>query len=98
MFVQVVLRGRPQAGRIVVPRSAVRGEAVHIADADNRLHRRPVRVLFNQGILSVIGEGVEPGDRVVVSDLVPAVSGMLLQTEVDQDLAEQLVAAAGAPR
>jgi RND family efflux transporter MFP subunit len=98
MFVQVALRGPPQAGRIVVPRSAVRGGVIHIADADHRLRRRPVSVLFNQGTLSVIDEGIEPGDRVVVSDLVPAVSGMLLQTEVDQILTEQLVTAAGAEK
>ncbi|MCP4409340.1 MAG: efflux RND transporter periplasmic adaptor subunit [Gammaproteobacteria bacterium] len=96
MFVQVLLRGRAQPERIVVPRSAVRNETVYIADADNRLRRRPVRILFNQGILSIIGEGIEPGDRVVVSDLVPAVSGMLLHTEVDQAMAEQLLTAAGA--
>lgn len=95
MFVQVLLRGRAQPERIVVPRSAVRNEALYIADADNRLRHRPVRVLFNQGILSIIGEGIEPGDRVVVSDLVPAVSGMLLHTEVDQAMAEQLLTAAG---
>ena len=81
---------------IVVPRSAVRGGAVFVADGENRLRRRPVQVLFEQDTISVIAEGLEPGERVVVSDLVPAVEGMLLQPRVDTKLtAELLKAAAG---
>jgi hypothetical protein len=90
MFVQVVLRGVRQGARLVVPRSAVRGGAVYVADQDNRLRRRSVDVLFSQGRLSVIAEGLEPGERVVVSDLVPAVEGMLLQPQVDNDFAASL--------
>ena len=95
MFVQVVLRGKVHAPRVVVPRSAVRAGAVLVADADNRLRRRPVKVLFSQWEISVIAEGIEPGDRVVVSDPVPAVEGMLLQTEVDEALNRALNAAGG---
>jgi RND family efflux transporter MFP subunit len=95
MFVQVVLRGRTQPGRVVVPRSAVRGGAVYLADDENRLRRRPVEVLFGQGTLSVIGAGLAPGERVVVSVLVPAVEGMLLEPRVDEVLTAKLKAAAG---
>jgi multidrug efflux pump subunit AcrA (membrane-fusion protein) len=94
MFVQVTLRGQPQPGRVVVPRSAVRGGVVYLADADDRLRRRVVSVLFDQDWVSVIESGVKPGDRVVVSDLVPAVDGMLLQPQVDIELGAELVAAA----
>lgn len=73
MFVQVVLRGRRHAQRLVVPRSALRGGVIHIADADDRLRRRPVEVLYSQHAISVVSTGIEPGERVVVSDLVPAV-------------------------
>jgi len=79
----------------VVPRSAVRGGAVHVADADNRLRRRPVEVLFGQGTLSIIAAGLAPGERVVVSDLVPVVEGMLLEPRVDEALTAELKAAAG---
>jgi hypothetical protein len=51
-----------------------------------------VKVLFSQGDISVIDEGVEPGERVVVSDLVPAVDGMLLQVQMDQELSRSLKA------
>jgi hypothetical protein len=54
----------------------------------------PVNVLFNQGWLSVIEEGLEAGQRVVVSDMVPAVTGMLLQTSEDVPLQAAIEAAA----
>ena len=90
MFVQVVLRGKSQAPRVVLPRSAVRGGVVLVADAENRLRRRAVELLFSQGSVSVIDSGIEAGEQVVVSDLVPAVEGMLLQLQPDQVLAESL--------
>lgn len=95
MFVQVVLRGKNNRPRLLVPRSAVRAGAVYVADADDRLRRRPVEVLFSQQQLSVVETGLEPGERVVVSDLVPAVEGMLLQPQLDEALNASLQAAGG---
>jgi hypothetical protein len=63
---------------------------VYVADQSNRLRRRVVKTLFSQGDVSVIAEGLEPGERVVVSDLVPAVEGMLLQVQVDEVLSRSL--------
>ena len=95
MFVQVVLKGPPQAGRIVVPRTAIRGGTVFLADAQNRLQSRPVEVLFNQGGFSVIKSGITAGEKVVLSDLIPAVPGMLLRPQVDQEATRELAALAG---
>lgn len=86
MFVNVVLRGKEPVQRVLVPRSAVRANTVYIADEQDRLRRRPVKILFSQGDISVVEQGVEPGERVVLSDVVPAVDGMLLQVQVDQAL------------
>jgi len=94
MFVQVVLRGKSHRARILVPRSAVRDGTVMVADRDNRLRRRPVKVLFSQGWISAIEKGLTPGERVLVSDLVPAVEGMLLQPTLDAELAAALSSAA----
>lgn len=94
MFLQVVLRGRVQPKRLVVPRNSVRGGALYVVDTEQRLRRREVTVLFNQGPISVIGSGLQPGERVVVSDLVPAVEGMLLLPQVDNKLTSMLLAVA----
>jgi RND family efflux transporter MFP subunit len=95
MFVQVVLRGKSQLPRLVVPRAAVRNDAVYLADEEDRLRRRPVEVLFSQGQYSVITAGLEQGERVVVSDLVPAVEGMLLQVREDAKLSGSLQSLGG---
>lgn len=97
MFVQVVLRGRAGEPRVVVPRNAVRGGAVLVVDDEQRLRRRPVQVLFEQDGWSVLGAGVEPGERVVLSDLVPVVEGMLLAPEVDAAATEALASLRGTP-
>jgi RND family efflux transporter MFP subunit len=90
MFVQVVLRGKSQKQQLLVPRSAVRNGMLYLVDEDSRLRRQPVSVLFSQDDISVIGEGLEPGAKVVVSDLVPAVEGMLLEVQVDDELSATL--------
>ena len=86
MFVQVLLKGKTQADRIILPRSTIKNSVVYLADENNRLQRQPVEILYNQGDISVIENGIQPGQRVVISDLVPAVSGMLLQTVPDQQM------------
>ncbi|MES9942493.1 MAG: efflux RND transporter periplasmic adaptor subunit [Candidatus Thiodiazotropha sp. 6PLUC2] len=90
MFVQVLLQGKSQADRIVLPRSAIKNGVVYTVDEESRLQRQPVEVLFNQGDISVIANGIKPGQKVVVSDLVPAVTGMLLQTIPDQEISDRL--------
>ena len=92
MFVNVIMRGRNATQRLLVPRSAVRANTVYVADQDDRLRRRPVKILFSQGDISVIEQGLEAGERVVVTDLVPAVDGMLLQVQLDEALNRSLKA------
>jgi hypothetical protein len=92
MFARVVLSGKIRMKRIVVPRSSVRAGTVFIVDENSRLRRRAVSILFSQGNISVIEEGLEQGERIVVSDLVPAVDGMLLEVELDEALGEAIQA------
>ncbi len=94
IFVQVRLRGRTQPGRLVVPRAAVRDGALYLATPEQRLERRPVEVLFSQGPLSVLANGLTAGERIVISDLVPAVEGMRLNPQTDAVLADEIAAAA----
>lgn len=90
MFVKVVLSSKRSMRRLVIPRSAVRAGTVFIADENNRLRRRTVNVLFSQDDISVIDEGLAEGERIVVSDIVPAVDGMLLETQLDETLNQRL--------
>ncbi len=94
MFVQVMLRGPVQPNRLVVPRAALRDGQLYLVSKEQRLQRQPVKVLFNQGSISVVANGLSKGDRVVVSDLVPAVDGMPLKPQNDPVLADEIAAAA----
>ena len=91
MFVQVLLRGKTQPDRLVIPRSAVRDGKVYVVDEEQRLRRQPVEILFSQGDLSVIKKGLKAHQQIVVSDLVPAVDGMRLTPHPDQELSAALL-------
>ncbi len=96
MFVKVLLRGRIQPQQIVIPRSAIRDGKALIVNSDQRLVIKDIELLYNQDSLSVIQSGVEPGQQLVVSDLIPAVEGMLLQPQPDQSVEKKLLRSAGA--
>lgn len=94
MFVQVVIRGRVQPGRVVLPRAALRAGQVHLVGPEDRLQIRPVELAFTQGPLAVVDAGVAAGDRVVLSDLVPAVEGMRLAPRPDASVQAIMASAA----
>jgi len=94
MFVEVELRGRPIPHVIVVPRLALHDGQVYVLNEDDRLVKRPVTVHAVQGDLAIIREGVREGDRLVVSDLIPAVPGMLIDPRPDAEERARLIATA----
>jgi len=79
MFVEVEITGQPTTGRIIIPRSAVHEGRVYTVDEGNRLRIRKVKVLAEQAGKAVIESGLEEGERIVLSDLSPAIDGMLLK-------------------
>ncbi len=98
MFVEVELRTKPLPGKIIVPRSALHAGRLYIANGDSRLEVRPVTTGLVQGDLAVVSSGLKPGEKVVVSDLSPAIPGMGLKTTIDTGLAEKIAGKAAAKR
>jgi len=90
MFVRVVLTGHTQPGRIIIPRNAVRGGKAYVMDDQLRLQQRKIDILFNQEQISVIRSGISAGENIVVTDLIPAVDGMLLSASNDDALQRYL--------
>ncbi len=95
MFVEVELRAPARPDRIVVPRVALHvraegGPAVYLAGPDDRLEIRSVQAGAAQSDFVVIEAGLAAGERVVVSDLVPAIEGMALAPRADPKLAHRL--------
>ncbi len=78
MFVEVSLAGQEQKNMIVIPRVAVHKNSVYIMNEENRLKRQAIKVLYHQNGQSIIKQGLKEGERLVLSDLVPAIDGMLL--------------------
>lgn len=96
MFVDVELRGRPRPESLVIPRAALHGEYVYVVDADSRLERRTVRIGRSGVSYYSVDEGLTAGERIVVSDLNPAIEGMLLDPVPDPDTLTRLTEAATA--
>lgn len=94
MFCEVELIGRPVPETIVIPRSALHDGYVYVVNSESRLERRKVETDFGQTNFHTIGNGLKTGESVVVSDLVPAIDGMLLEPVEDEVLGKRLVAEA----
>ncbi|WP_428545000.1 efflux RND transporter periplasmic adaptor subunit [Profundibacter sp.] len=85
MFVKATLNARPVDG-IVIPRSALRGGQLMIANTDSRLELRPITPYLVQDGIALITDGVENGEKIVVSTPVPMIEGMLLSQHPDTAL------------
>lgn len=89
-FVEVEVRARALGKHLIVPRSALHDDKLYIADADNRLEIRSVEVGLRQGNIVSIDKGLKAGERVIVSDVTPAIAGMLLKTIPDHGLSKAI--------
>lgn len=98
LHVQVELRGQPQPGCLAVPTEAVHGTTVYVANADDRLERRTVELSWAQEDYACVGSGIAVGDRVVTTQLNPAVEGMLLAPTVDEFEARRVAGLVGGER
>ena len=94
MFVRMDVLARPVKGALAIPRAAVHGGKVFIATDGNRLAVRPVTVAAGMGDLVVIRSGLKAGEKVVLSDLAPALEGQLLKTSLDERMMRTVAAEA----
>jgi RND family efflux transporter MFP subunit len=77
LFVDARMTGKTLNDVVELPRRALLdGERVIVLDVENRIHFRDVRVLRSNEKTVVIGEGLEAGERVVVTRLSSPVEGM----------------------
>ncbi|MDZ7749440.1 MAG: efflux RND transporter periplasmic adaptor subunit [Halofilum sp. (in: g-proteobacteria)] len=90
MYVEVRLCAPARQPAVVIPRAALHGGRVYVAGPDDRLAIRAVDVGYRHGGFAVIADGLAAGERVVVSDPVPAIAGMLLAPSTDAETAAAL--------
>ena len=84
MYVEVRLCGPARDPAVVVPRSALHEGRAYLADDGDRLEIREVAVATHQEGVAVLAGGVEAGERLVLTDLVPAIEGMTLAPRPDE--------------
>jgi len=85
MFVDVLLQGQRMEQVAVVPRRALRdGDTVWLADRDGRLRIRAVEVLRREKDSVLIGDGLQDGERLIVSAVAGAADGLKVRLHVEE--------------
>jgi multidrug efflux pump subunit AcrA (membrane-fusion protein) len=90
LFVQVNLAGKARPDSLVVPRSALHAGRLYVVNGQQRLEIREVEVEMLQPGFATIAAGLQPGEQVVISDLVPAIQEMLLKPVQDPATEQRL--------
>jgi len=89
MYMQVQLSASAD-NFVVVPRFALHQQQLYIVDKEKKLKRISVNKPIYQGDLVLLTEKTLADSQVVVSDLFPAVNGMLLAPQNDHSIAKEL--------
>ncbi len=84
----------PERPMLVIPRKAVHQGRVYVARGDNRLEIRSVGILYRQGEFVVVKQGLEEGESIVVSDVIPVIEGLPLKPVPAREFVRKFVAAA----
>ncbi len=66
----------PSKPTLAIPRKAVHQGRVYVAMADDTLDIRPVEIAYSQGDLVVIKNGLNDGENLIVSDVIPVMQGL----------------------
>ena len=96
MFVTIELRGKTQPMSIVVPRSAIYHNTLHIINQDNRIETRKITTQFITNNFAIISSGLKENERVLVSDINPIIEGMLVTPIEDEKIYDSLIISTGA--
>jgi multidrug efflux system membrane fusion protein len=92
MFCEVELQGKLLKDVLVIPRSAVHpGNTVYLLSDDKKLVTRVIEPRFTIENLMVVRKGLKAGETLILSDVIPAVSGTRLDPVEDKVALKQLM-------
>jgi len=89
MYMKVILQGQSKEF-IALPRFTLHQGQVFKIDNDDKLQRITLENLQYQGSLLLLNEPLSVGDKIITSDLFPAVDGMSLIPIMDNDSQQQM--------
>ncbi|MBT3811534.1 MAG: hypothetical protein HON51_10950 [Gammaproteobacteria bacterium] len=75
MYTEIVLQGRAKTF-YVVPRDALHENEIFVVNKQNQLERRSVENTQVQGKMVLLSTGLQEGEKLIVSDVFPAIPGM----------------------
>ncbi len=78
------------APALIIPRNAIHQGRVYIVSAENKLTIRPVNISSEQGQLAIVESGLEEGDQIIITDVVPVIEGLPLKLIQATDYEEEL--------
>ncbi len=84
MFVEILISGHTQENTIAIPSSAIRNNNIYVLSSDNRLEIREIQTRYDQQGKSIVSSGLQAGEQLVLSDIIPAVQGMLLKAKIQK--------------
>ena len=88
-YMRVALSGATQEF-MVLPRAAIHQQQIYRVDGNNRLQRVDVKTIQMQGELALINKSTQDvsslniGDKIITSDVFPAVNGMSVEAIIDE--------------
>ena len=88
MYTEVTLQGNPKS-YFVIPRDALHEKQLFLVDENSQLKRIDI-IAEAQGNMLLLEQGLSAGEKVITSDLFPAVAGMALQAVPDEKRKQQV--------
>ncbi|MFH2132354.1 MAG: biotin/lipoyl-binding protein [bacterium] len=86
LYCEVELRGKMIRNALVIPRSAVHpNNTVYLLTTDNKLEIRTIQPAFTLENVVMVEQGIKAGETLILSDVIPAVSGMVIDPVEDTE-------------
>ncbi len=89
MYMKVMLQGMPIQS-VAFPRFALHEKEAFTITADNKLLRIALTDIQYQGSMAIINSILQPGDKIITSDVFPAVNGMDVTPMIDKTTNDQM--------
>lgn len=89
MFVRVEFVA-PAQKMLVLPRKAIHQGRVYIANSADELEIRAVEIIHKQAEMVIVENGIQQGDKIIITDIVPVIEGLPLKTILAIEFQTQL--------
>ena len=89
MYTEILLQGKSR-DVFLVPRDALHEHELFISGDENRLERRTIKPVQLQDKMALFATSLKAGEKVIVSDLFPAIPGMILKPVLDERIQQQI--------